>query len=229
MSAHWKTRRLAARVKKVVLRHADKPAIAAFQLTLVPKADDFIASYDEAARHEAEWRRDMVEGRDSLGNLQLEVDSWKPHVVRERPGFDATTIGDRPTVPEDLIQDAHAIADELDLVREADGTTVKPWAAAAAASLRSKAEIAERETDEAAAADATRNEQLTAVREKKVSLDAELTLFRSSLRAVLGRSHPDFQKLRAEKAAALDEEDDPEAPQPSRPVIPAPTEPQPVS
>jgi hypothetical protein len=224
MSAHWKTRRLATRAKKVVARHASKPAIAAFDPILTMKADAFIETYDAAARNEAHWRRELHQGRDAMGDLEATMSSWKPHIARERPGFDLTTIGDRPTVPEDLIQDAIALADELDAIRSADGTT-PPWATAAATTLRQKAELAEREADEAAQADATRNEQLATVRANKAAFDAELSLLRETLRALLGRSHPDFQKLRAEKASAPDEEDDPNAPQPSAPVVPSATEP----
>src|SRR5690606_38611101 len=47
-----------------------------------------------------------------------------------------------------------------------------------------------------------------------------------TLRSVLGRSHPDFQKLRVEKASKPDDDDDPNGPQPSPPVTPAPEPPQ---
>jgi hypothetical protein len=227
MSAtHWKARRLATRAKKVVARHADKPAIGAFEAPITAKADAFIESYDAAARNEAEWRHELQQGRDGMSDLQRTMESWKPHIARERPGFDLTTIGDRPTVPEDLFQDAHALADELDAVRAADGTT-PPWASAAAVLLRNMADIAEREADEAARANATHSERLATVRANKAAFDTELSLLRDTLRATIGRTHPDFQKLRAEKASALDEEDDPTAPQPSGPVTPSETPPVP--
>lgn len=219
--SHWKSRRLAPRAKKVIGRHADKPAVAAFASSLVPKADTFIVDYDTAGRHEATWRREMGEGRGAMAALDNEIAAWKPHVARERPGFDLSTIGDRPTVPEDLIEDGHALADELDEIRGADGAA-PAWATAAAVSVRAKADDAERETDEAAAADVTHNEQLARVRTAKAVFDAELALFRETLRVVLGRNHPDFQKLRARKASAPDEDDDPRAPQASGPVIPMP-------
>lgn len=218
---HWKARRLAPRAIKVVARHADKPAIVAYTDTLGPKATTFIEAYDTAGKHEANWRREMAEGRGAMKALQTEIDAWKPHVGRERAGFDLTTIGDRPTVPEDLVQDAIALAEELDEVRAADGSA-PAWATAAAVRIREKAALAERETDEAAAADSAHNEQLARVRAAKAELDAELSKLRDTLRVVLGRSHPDFQKLRAKKASASDVEDDPSAPPPSDPVIPEP-------
>lgn len=218
---HWKARRLAPRALKVVARHADKPPIAVYTDTLGPMATAFIEAYDAAGKHEVTWRREMAEGRGAMKALQTEIDAWKPHVGRERPGFDLTTIGDRPTVPEDLVQDAIALAEELDAVHAADGSAA-PWATTAAARIRETAALAERETDEASAADSAHSEQLARVRAAKAELDAELSNLRDTLRAVLGRNHPDFQKLRARKAATPDVEDDPSAPPPSDPVTPVP-------
>lgn len=220
----WKGRRQASRAIKVLERNADEPAIAAYTDSLRTKSNDFILAYDTAGKHEATWRREMAEGRGAMALLQKEIDAWKPHVARERPGFDLTTIGDRPTVPEDLVQDAIALAEELDEVRAADGST-PAWATAAAVSIRAKADDAERETDEAAAADSAHNEQLATVRATKAVFEAELSKFRETLRVVLGRNHPDFQKLRAKRAATPDVEDDPNAPPPSGPVTPAPIPP----
>lgn len=218
MASHWKSRRLAGRALKVLARHTDKPAIAAHTDSLAPDTTSFIAEYDGAGRYEVTWRKEMAEGKGSMGTLAKEVEAWKPLVAANLRGYDLTTIGDRPTVPEDLIHDALDLADAIANIRDAAGATPS-WIAGAASSLRGKAADAERETDEAATADARHNELLAGVRSKKVSFDAKLSLFRNTLRAVLGQSHPDFQKLRAEKASASDVEDDVSAPPVSPPVV----------
>jgi len=218
MSSHWKARRLASRAKKVQARHAGKASIAAYSGSLLPKADAFIAAYDTAAKYEATWKREMKEGQGAMTTLLGSINEWKPHVMRERPGFDVTTVGDRPTVPEDLIEDGIKLADEL-------ASIPQEWATGAAAELRSQAEAAEKETDEAAAADATYNEQLERTRRTKLEFEAELSRFRNTLKSVFSSSHPDFQKLRGQKAGAIDADDDPNAPQPSPPVEPAPVPP----
>lgn len=218
MTTHWKTRRLAARAKKVQARHEGTPSIGAHGESLIPAADAYITAYDTAAKFEATWKREMAEGKGAMAALLRAINEWKPHVARERPGFDVTTIGDRPTVPEDLVEDGVALADELDAVG-------KQWATDAAAGLRALSDSAEKETDEAAGADATYKEQLQRVRTTKIALDSYLSGFRDTLRAVVGTSHPDYQKLRAEKATTKDVDDDPGAPQPSPPVAPAPTPP----
>lgn len=218
MATHWKSRRLAARALKIFARHRAVPAIGAYETSLGPKANAFITTYDTAVRYEGTWRKEMTEGRGAMAALLAEINAWKPHVARERPGYDLTTIGDRPAVPEDLIQDGIALAEQLESV-------AAPWAAAGATALRAKATDAERETDEAAAADAQHSANLTAVRAAQAAFDGELQLLRDTLRATIGRSHPDFQKLRAEKVAAADSDDDPAAPPPSPPVEPAPAPP----
>jgi hypothetical protein len=217
----WKTRRLAPRAKKIVARHTDKPAIFAFKSSIDRSADEYIVAYDTAGKYEATWRLELAEGKGAMTELKRVIDMWKPHLARERPGFDLQSIGDRPAVPEDLVQDGMAVAEELEVIVDPEGNT-PAWATAAGTDTRAKATKAELETDEAAAADAIHNAQLAAVREKKAVLEAELSRLRDTLRAVLGRSHPDFQKLRADKAGTPDVEDDPNAPQPAPIPPPAP-------
>lgn len=223
--SHWKARRLASRAVKVLDRHkAQSAAIAAYEQSLRTAAGDFIRIYAQATGYESTWRVEMTEGRGAMAELKRTIESWKPHVARERPGFDLTTIADRPTVPEDLIEDALALADEHDRIVDASGTT-REWAAGGAAALRAAAQKAEKETDESAAADASYNKLLADTRGAYTTFNAELSRFRATLRSVLGSSHPDFQKLRAERSGTADTDDDPGGPVPSDPVTPAPTPP----
>lgn len=225
MTTQWKSRRLAARAVKVLDRHKGSvPAIAAFEAPLGTAARSFITGYDASWSYNARWRVEMQQGRGSVAALAKELELWKPHVARERPGFDLSRIADRPAVPEDLIEDALALADELREIRGSDGE-VAPWAATAAASILEKAAVAERETDEAAAADAEYSSLLRTTREAHAVFDAELGRFRSTLRAALGSSHPDYQKLRDRRAGTRDVDDDPNGPPPSDPVDPAPAPP----
>lgn len=224
-SPQWKLRRLAARSIKVHGRHKSlSAAIAAYEGSLVPSATAYIGAYDAAARYRSKWRKEMDEGKGAMGALNSAIGAWKPHLARELPGLDLTTIGDRPTVPEDLVEDGFRLSEAFGEIKDAEGAT-PAWASDASTQLDTLSQDAERETDEAAEADAKLAELLAAVRATGVAFEANLSLFRKTLRSVLGRSHPDFQKLRAEKASTKDEDDDPAAPQPSPPVTPAPTPP----
>lgn len=221
----WKLRRLAARTIKVHGRHkAVSGAIAAYEGSLIPSCVAYVAAYDAAASYQPKWRKEMDEGKGAMAALITAISAWKPHLARELPGLDIATIGDKPTVPEDLVEDGFRLSEALGQIKGADGAT-PGWATHASTELDTLSQSAERETDEAAAADAQLAELLAAVRASGVAFEGHLSLFRQTLRSVLGRSHPDFQKLRAEKATATDEDDDPGAPQPSPPVTPAPAPP----
>ena len=225
MTAQWRLRRLASRALKVLERNESaSPAIAAFEGPMETSARGYIKAYALASGYEAKWRVEMAEGRGAMAELKRELDVWKPHVARERPGFDLTSIADRPTVPEDLIEDALALADELDAVRDERGRTVA-WAAGGAKGIRAKADTAEKETDEAAAADAKYSTLLAEVRNTAAVFQAELGRFRETLRGVLGSTHPDVVKLRTTRAGTTDVDDDPTAPQPADPAAPAPEPP----
>ena len=99
--------------------------------------------------------------------------------------------------PEDLIEDALRLATELGNVRS--GGATPEWATAAKTGLIGLTDTAERETDEAAGADARWTELQRALDSAASAFDATLQNFRRGLRAALKRSHPDNQKLRAEK------------------------------
>ncbi len=225
MTAQWKLRRLASRALKVLSRHQESnAAIGAFVAPIRTASEAFIKAHSQVGGYVVKWRTEMSEGRGAMMELRREINAWKPHLARERPGFDLTTIADRPSVPEDLIEDGFMLAEQLDLVQGPGGTT-PDWASSAAATLRTKCEMAEKETDEAATADSMYNGFLREARDTAAAFEAELGRFRATLRSVLGSAHPDVQKLRTNRATTSDVDDDPNAPAPSDPVTPAPEPP----
>ena len=58
-------------------------------------------------------------------------------------------------------------------------------------------------------------------RDTAEAFNTELKAFRRTLGNVVGRSDKDYQKLRADRAAMADEDDDPAAPPVPDPVTPA--------
>jgi hypothetical protein len=107
-----------------------------------------------------------------------------------------------------------ARADAIELARRPDGSPF-PWAAGAVTALRAAAADADREANEAAAADARYRELQATARTTGDAFDLELQRFRRSLAVVLGRNHPDFQKLRGNRAWAPDADDEEPEPAPS--------------
>lgn len=207
MGSLRKKRRIAGRALKVLGRHRALPSIGAHSGTLTPAATAYVDAYDDATRYKATWKREMEEGRGSLAALLAEINRWKPLVRQHNPSMDLSLIGDKPDVPEDLLEDAAILADAVDAIRGPDGT-VPDWTAGARAVLLAKIATADRETDEAAAADDRWTRLQRAVQEAGAKLDAVLPNFRESVRMELKRSHRDFQKLRADRASEPDEDDE---------------------
>jgi hypothetical protein len=216
--AFRKLRRLAPRAKRVLVRRSgEDAAIAAYVPTLTLKADAYMAAYDAGAKYEATWRREMKEGRGAIAALLKTVRAWTPLVVRDVKGVDASGFGDQPDVPDDVLSDAERL---LSVISEA-GSSLAFYEPANAALDRAY-QAAVKEWHEAETADSKYQLLLKEVRETGGAFDGELQLFRRTFGSIVGRSDKDFQKLRAERAAVADEEDDASAPPAAPPVTPAP-------
>ncbi len=221
-ASYKKLRRLAPRAERVLARRAEAiPALAPFKKTLGPKAAAYRAKYDQAAKTETSWRKEMREGKGAIATLVVAVRAWAQNFLRDVPGFDAMTIGDRPDVPDDVLSDAEQLNA---LLQPSDGTPPLPveWRDAAIADLGGKYQSAAKEWQEAEAADSAYQKLLGEVRETGALFDSELQLFRRAFGAVAGTNDKDFQKLRSEKASVKDEDDDADAPPVGKPLEPAP-------
>ncbi|MDC3962457.1 hypothetical protein [Polyangium jinanense] len=217
----WKLRRLATRAKRVQARRAsESPVIAAYATTLPGKATAFIAAYDAAAKYENTWRREMREGKGAVAALLRRIQSWLPLLVRDVPEFDASTFGDKPDVPDDVIEDGGRLAEVLEESTTADGKPLT-YKVDALKELIPSLEAANKEWSEAEAADTTYQKLLKESRATAVVFDKELQTFRRSLAHAVGRNDKDFQKLRVERASQKDDDDDPAAPATPAPVTPA--------
>jgi hypothetical protein len=207
-------------------RSADVPVVAAYAGTLPAKANAYIAAYEAVAKYENTWRREMKEGKGAVAELLKAIRSWLPFLVRDVGGFDPSTFGDQPGVPDDVIEDGERLAAEFDEAVGADGEAL-PYKDAAIAALGPAILAANKEWSEAEAADSTYQKLLKESRAAGAVFDIELQAFRRSFGAAVGRNDKDFQKLRVERAAQKDEDDDAGAPPPPTPVEPAPAESKP--
>ncbi len=221
VTPHWKLRRLAPRAIRVVKRRAtESPVIASFDQSLVPKANAYVASYDKCMKFEAEWKREMNEGRAANAALLKLIQSWAPLLKRDVPGFDSSTFGDQPQVPDDVIEDGERLVSVIEEFRDPKGNPL-PYQKAALDGLVPALQAAVKEWSEAEAADSEHQRLLATVREQAEALQGDLIALRRILMVTVGRSNRDFQKLRAERAALPDDEDDPAAPLPPKPLLPA--------
>lgn len=216
----WKLRRLASRAKRVVERRAsESAALSAFAITLPERADAFIGAYDAANHYRPTWRRELTEGRGAVAALSKTMQAWLPALVRDVPGFRASDYTTSPEVPDDLINAAEAL---LGVAAHAVDTAGAPLAYGPALldALESSTRAATKEWQEAEAADKRHQSLSASIRASAAVFDTELQLFRRSFLAVVGRSDKDYQKLRVERAGAVEADDDPAAPAPEGPIAP---------
>lgn len=219
---YWKRRRLAPRVLRVLERRAgDSPAVKAFEAKLVPLAENFINAYDDNAKYDVTWRREMKEGRGAVAALVKELRAWAPVAESAIENLKAAEYGDNPAVPDDVIADGEQLLDAVLDAKDAAGQPLG-FAADLQAALEPVLKAAIKEWDEAEKADKHYQTGLAKVRETGDAFNAQLILFRRTFAAVFGRNDKDYQKLRAEKAGASDSDDDDAAPvAPKAPEPPA--------
>ncbi|HZX00681.1 MAG TPA: hypothetical protein VFF45_00395 [Bacilli bacterium] len=219
----WKQRRLAVRAKRVQARRsADAPVIAAYGTTLGPKADEFIAAFDNAVRYETSRKKELHESKAAVALLHKQIRSWLPLLERDVSGFDAAAFDATPSVPDDVIQEGSQLAALLDESQGADGQPL-PYRAEAIAAVNAALEAARKEWGEAEAAQTAYQQMLGAVRASEAAFDRELKAFRRSFLKTFGRQDKDYQRLRASRAAAPDEDDDLPAPPPPSAEAPPPS------
>lgn len=186
----WKLRRLAPRAKRVQARRSsESPVLAAYSSTLPTKADAFIVAYDEAAKYENSWRREMREGKGAVAKLVAQIRSWLPLVSRDVPQFDASTFADKPDVPDDILEDANRLLEVFDEATDAQGQPLG-YAQTATTALTDALAAANKEWSEAEAADSKYQKLLADVRAAGAVFDLELQTFRRSLSSPPRRCQP---------------------------------------
>ncbi|MBI5482790.1 MAG: hypothetical protein HY906_28300 [Deltaproteobacteria bacterium] len=221
-SAFWKLRRLGPRAVRILQRRkTGSKVIAAYEATLPPKVNAFTGAYDGAVRYKASWRKEQVEGKGAIAALLKGMREWLPLVKRDVPGFNASEYGDKPDVPDDVIEDGSRFAEVVDEHRTAPGSPL-PYHDECLAVLEPAVQAAAKEWEEAEAADKHYQELLGKMRATGAEMDTELQAFRRTLAAVGGRRDRAYQKLRAQRAYETDEDDDPTAPAPPSPLPPVP-------
>jgi hypothetical protein len=219
---YWKLRRLGPRAVRVFQRRqAALPAIAAYEGTLLPKEQGFALYYDEIAHYRAPWQDDMAHGKGAVGRLLAVLRGWLPLVQRDVPSFDSSELAYEPDVPDDVLEDAARLHDIVFDHRDAAGQPL-PYQQSCLAVIDRVLMEAQREWAGAEATDQRYGDLLARVRAAGEQLDLDLQAFRRTVASHVGRSDKDFQKLRAEHAQDIDEDDDLAAPGPTTPVPPAP-------
>ena len=70
----WKLRRLAPRAKRVIERRkGDAPVIAAYEHTVTPAADRYMAAYDRATQMRGSWKLEAQERQEAVNALAVSL------------------------------------------------------------------------------------------------------------------------------------------------------------
>lgn len=195
----WKLRRLAPRALRVFERHFQKtPALAAYQVSLVPSAQEFMSTYDRLRVLEAARKMELSEGRRAVGLLHRGLRGWVAQLSMGNviPDFDRTDYGDNPAVMDDVISDAEAL---IDLVTTHAAHI--PFADALLADLTALLETAKTEWTQAEALKQSYQDLIKENDTAAEALQQSLVAFRQTLAATIGRRDPDYHLLRASKIA----------------------------
>jgi hypothetical protein len=215
----WKLRRLAPRALRVLERRkGEAPMLVAYEPKLVPAAERFMTSFDRAASFRSTWLREMEEGRGAMAVLATAVQGWLPLVVGDIANLNSSDFATSP-VADDVITAAERLLQTASEHVDAQGGAL-PYRDSLVTDLSAKLAAGIKERAEAEAADSEYQQILTEARDAYTDFNGVLRAFRKSLGAVLGRNDKDFQKLRVQRAAQRDEDDDPGAPVPELPDVP---------
>jgi hypothetical protein len=215
----WKLRRLAPRALRVLERRkSEAPVLAAYEPKLVPLAQVYIAAYDRAAGYRSTWLREMAEDRGAIATLASTVQGWVPLVAGDIANLNASDFAPSP-VADDVVTAARLLIDMVAGHVDAEASAL-PYRDVLIADVGVKIAAGLKERAEAEAADREYQQILATARVAYADFNTVLQAFRKSLGTIFGRNDKDFQKLRVQRAAQRDDDDDPGAPVPELPDAP---------
>ena len=215
----WKLRRLAPRSLRVLERRkSEAPVLAAYEPRLVPVAERFMTTYDRATAYRSTWLREIAEGRGAMSVLTNTVQGWLPLIAGDIANLNTSDFVAAP-VADDVVNAARLLIDMASGHVDAQGNAL-PYREALVTDVGAKIAASLKERAEAEAADRMYQQFLADARVACREFNVLLQAFRKSLGTLFGRNDMDFQKLRVQRAAQRDEEDDPGAPVPDLPDAP---------
>jgi len=193
-------------------RHRDEePGLASFDTSLAVNAPAYITVYDDVRRYAKRRMEERSEAKAETANLVYKIRIWGPQVARDIEHVQAGEFGENPEVPDDVIGDAKSLIEHA-TKRVEEGKEPLPYHDQLMEDLGGALAKTEAEWKEAEEAQAEFRTLRIKVREIGAALEKDLVAFRRALRTVIGSEHPDYQKLRLERARTVDADDDPGAP-----------------
>jgi hypothetical protein len=199
-------RRLAPAALDVMQRNADKSVIAAHAATMVPVANGVLIAIQVIDRLKGKQVALLAESTEQTAQLHGLMLGWSPLLERDLASFDIGAYVRDPNLPFDVVQKAMSLKSYVE--QEAAGL---PYQQTLLAELTARIEGADGAAKSAYTARTALQEKQREVRELSATFHKGLVSLRKTVRAMLGSSHLDYQRLRVPSRAAAEPPDD-EAP-----------------
>jgi hypothetical protein len=201
-------RELAERVPEIVSRQVGAyPLLASFTATLVPLATAFVERYDRLRRQHVSVRETLASGRQRVAELEAQVRIFRSRLAADVEAFTEDARTARSGSPDEAFADARYI---LETVRERGAAL--SYGAELVADLSAVLERARTEWSAAQTARVELQAGQAELRTQNLALVQQLIKFRRMLRAIVGKQHHDYQRLRTARTKH-GEEDDPDSEQ----------------
>jgi hypothetical protein len=201
-------RRLAPASLQVMQRHGDKPMIAAHAAKLVPVANEVLNAINDLDRLKGTQVALLAKSNEQTAQLHGLMLGWSGLLDHDHPGFELGTFVRRPNQTFDVVQKATSLMRFV----EQEGADL-PYQEALLTELNARIESADGAAESASAARVALQERQREVRELAATLQKGLVSLRRAVRAMLGASHYDYQRLRASGRSAAAEPPLDEAPE----------------
>ena len=191
--------RLAPASIGVVQRNADKPAIAAYVPTMVPMANGVLAAIHELDTLKTDQVALIGSSDEQTAVLNGVLLAWSGRLVRDVEGFDIGAYTRNASLTFDVVQKAGSLKQLV----EQKGAEL-PYREELLSELTARISSASEADESAQRARVTLQEKQRQVRELVSQFYQELVSLRRTVRAVLGASHYDYQRLRVPERAVAE-------------------------
>jgi hypothetical protein len=189
-------------------RHLDRaPALSIYSQTLGNSAARFITAFEHAEGLQSAVTTSIDVRSQAVDLLGRTMRAWSAALAKDLKGFDRSKYGDKPNVPEDVINDAESMLIMLDKHVEAGGE-LPFYADTLKQDMTAQIEAAKAELAQTGTQSATLSDARAELKAAAVEFHRDLVAFRSALRALVGPQHADYQKLRVARGSTPDVDDD---------------------
>jgi hypothetical protein len=192
---HWILRRFASRSIHILERlELSEPSLALYLKTLGVSAPAYLSAYQAVVAYELA-RSKKIKGRvEAVKSLVRKLRTWVA-VLGKDIGLDSSQFGDRPSVPEEVINDTIELLAVL-ARHEEEGHEMPFYTEELRTDLTASLEAAQAELSAAGGSHVTLSELRDALKAAAETFQADLVTFRRALRAFFGSSYPDYRRLR---------------------------------